>query len=339
MFSQNTTIPHHDGLITTMKPNKTFTLLAIGTNYGKINIYKITNTTTLTFLEQISNHSRSITSISFSSKNHLAFSDTQNNLIILTPIDHSNPSLSPFQISSFPKTTTYIHNTHLTFPHSITSLDFSTLNKEEHLICTTSNASIKLFKYKETSSSSSLNSFTWKEIKTITTTQTLQYTALAVSPYISKNNEYIFEIIVGSKEGYWVLYGIESNYNGKEIYTVKNDYKGICSVAWMNSPIRCSDVIAIGNANGIVEIFKRNTISVDEWVNTAKIQVNSTCELSKEVKVSFSYMGTYLLICNSDNKVLVFEEDYDDTWRKIEALSDKATSSSNIPINEIKAQK
>ena len=334
MFSQNTTIPHHDGLITSMKTNKTFTILAIGTNYGKINIYKITNNT-LSFIEQISNHSRSITDLSFSSKNHLAFSDTQNNLIVLTPIDQSNPSPFLLQISSFPKATTYIHNTHLTFSHSITSLDFSTLNKEEHLISATSNGSIKIFKYKE----SSISSFAWKEIKTITSTQTLQYTALTVSPYISTNNEYIFEIIVGSKEGHWILYGIDSNYNGKEVYVVKNDYKGICSVAWMNSPIHCSDVVAVGNANGIVEIFKRNTISVNEWVNTAKIQVSSLCELSKEVKVSFSFMGTYLLICNSDNKVLTFEEDYDDTWRKIEALSDKDTSSSNVPINEIKTQK
>ena len=121
--------------------------------------------------------------------------------------------------------------------------------------------------------------------------------------------------------------------SNEELYSFKlnnidNGVGYVESVEWLKAPTREEEVIAVGLNEGRVRVYKKDDNNT-QWKLTSVININDSDNDNEEgdkgmlkkgntnIKVSWSELGSVLIVCSNGYKVRYFEENLDNKWEEV----------------------
>ena len=329
-------IPEHDGIITVIKPNKLNTRLAVGGSDGKINIFKLSSTNINEqpplFATQLIRHFHGVLDLDWSPLHpHISLKT------FLASVSYDRTLIIWEETSNNEETLLLYNESHSYYDHTapITSCAFTIYKYDLILLCCSLDGSISLHQLiKDTHSK-------WS-CKYRSKTSSAMYTGVSFSSVFPLGNTndngnddvtmYTpLQFVTVTKSGEIVEWSSNEELFSFKMNTIDDGVGYIESVEWLKAPTREEEVIAVGLNEGKVKVYKKDSDdNSSQWKLTGVININDSDNDNEEgdnegmvkkgntnIKVSWSELGSVLIVCSNGYKVRYFEENLDNKWEEV----------------------
>ena len=319
-------LPEHNGIITVIKQNKFNNRLAVGGSDGKINIFKLSpniNEPPL-FATQLIRHFHGVLDLAWSPPHPQISLKT-----FLASVSYDRTLIIWEETSNSEETLLLYNESHSYFEHTapITSCAFTIYKYDLILLCCSLDGSISLHQLHKDSNSK------WS-CKYRSKTSPSMYTGVSFGSVFplgnTDTNEDVtmhtpLQFVTVSKNGDVVEWSSNEELFSFKLNTIDEGIGYVESVDWLKAPTREEEAIAVGLNEGGVRVYKKDSINT-QWKLTGVINVRDSDNEDKgmtlkkgdtNLKVSWSELGSVLIVCSNGYKVRYFEENLDDKWEEV----------------------
>ena len=323
-------IPEHDGIITVVKQNKLNNRLAVGGSDGKINIFKLSSNNVNEpplFATQLIRHFHGILDLAWSPIHPQISLKT-----FLASVSYDRTLVIWEETSNNEETLLLYNESHSYYEHTapITSCAFTLYKYDLILLCCSLDGSISLHQLHKNTQSK------WS-CKYRSKTSSSMYTGVSFGSVFPKGNTnddddvtmYTpLQFVTVTKGGDVVEWSSNEELYSFKLNNIDNGVGYVESVEWLKAPTREEEVIAVGLNEGRVRVYKKDDNNT-QWKLTSVININDSDNDNEEgdkgmlkkgntnIKVSWSELGSVLIVCSNGYKVRYFEENLDNKWEEV----------------------